>query len=151
MNGDNSAVGQILEQYRSFQECLLKELRLSQFGISLELDLEYIWDDNDPSRAALATTPKTVTLAFDLVHEVRIVSALPTAIRVEPARANWGLTEIGRIRSISPSESDRAVSASANHVVVEWEGDRRIDVVFERLRVAAISIQPQSEVVASDE
>lgn len=94
----SDSIEEQLGEYRHFQECLLRELRTSRFGTTLELDFQYIWDDKDGTGVALAATPRKVTLAFDLVFEFRVITAFPKAIVVCPDRADWGLTEVALVR-----------------------------------------------------
>jgi hypothetical protein len=135
---DRASIDEALARYRHFQECLLRELRMTEFGITLELDFEYIWDDEDATGATLAATSRLVTLALDLVQEVRVITAPPRAIVAEPERADWGLTEVALVRLMPSSDlldKHHEADVPLHHLVVEWEGDRRVDVIFARLRV----------------
>jgi hypothetical protein len=134
---DKAEMEKLLEQYRSFEECLLQEVRTARFGTAVKLYFAYIWDDDDPDGRLVADEPRTVTLCLESVREVRFLTALPAGVLAEPERADWGLTEVALVRLEESSElltAHRARSdAPVQHLAVEWESDRRLDVIFERL------------------
>lgn len=133
---DRAEIVKVLERYRSFEECLLKEVRTVCFGTGVELRFDYIWSDEDPEGELVSDNPRPVTLRLDVVHDVRFVTALPPGIHTGPERANWGLSEVALVRLKNPSDVGEAHRGRSDvplcHLVVDWEGDRRLDVVFER-------------------
>lgn len=128
---------ELLEEHRSFEECLLQEVKTACFGTVVKLYFAYIWDDGDPDGGLVADEPRTVTLCLESVRELRFLTALPAGVLAEPERADWGLTEVALVRLEEASElltAHRARSdAPLQHLVAEWEGDRRLDCIFERL------------------
>lgn len=129
-----------LAAHRNFQECLLMELRTTTFGTGAELHFEYLWDDTDPDGVRLASTPRRVVLRLELVRELRFVTALPEAILKQPEQANWGLTEVAQVRLADQSQREATPTlAGAHHLVIEWESPRRVDALFQRLRVQSPS------------
>lgn len=128
---------ELLEEHRSFEECLLQEVRTARSGTAVKLYFAYIWDDDDPGGGLVADEPRTVTLCLESLREIRFLTALPPGVLAEPERADWGLTEVALVRLEESSElltAHRARSdAPLQHLVVEWEGDRRLDCIFERL------------------
>lgn len=134
---NKTEIGALLEQHRSFEECLLREIRTTRFGTAVELRFDYVWDDDDPDGDSVAADPRPVTLRLDVVREIRFVTALPAGILAEPERADWGLTEVALVRLEDSSDllaAHRARSdVTLHHLVIEWEGDRRLDLIFERL------------------
>jgi hypothetical protein len=134
---DTAEMQDILEQHRSFEECLLRELRTTHFGTAVELRFEYIWDDDEADGHLVADEPRPVTLRLESVHEIRFLTALPAGVLAQPERAGWGLTEVALVRLDDSSkllEAHRAQSERLlHHLVVEWEGDRQLDLIFERL------------------
>lgn len=137
MAHQHDAIEAILKRHHSFEECLLEEVRLSRFGTTLALEFAYIWSD-DEADSVRASTTRRITIDCELVHEVQIVTALPPSILAEPERADWGLTEVALVRLQHDSElleKHHGASIPLHHLLVEWEGDRRIDVIFGLLRV----------------
>lgn len=142
---DDGAIGLVLERHRFFQECLLRQVCLSHFATELKLEFEYIWDDADLTGSRLAADPRTVVLALEGLHEARIVTALPPALLHAPERADWGLTEVAFVRLLRESDllaKHHESDVPLHHLVVEWEGDRRIDAVFARLRIEEARRRP---------
>lgn len=137
---DSREIGEVLKQHRSFEECLLREVRTTRFGTAVELRFGYVWDNDDPAGIRAADEPLPVTLHLELVREIRLMNELPAAVLAAPERADWGLTEVALVRLETSSELIAAhharSAAPLHHLVVEWEGDRRLDVVFERLTCA---------------
>lgn len=134
---DRAEMRELLEKHRSFEECLLREVRTARFGTAVVLRFDYIWDDDDPDGGLVADDPRVVRLRLELVREVRLVTALPAGVLAEPERADWGLTEVALVRLEDSSELLAAhrerSDAPLHHLVVEWESDRRLDLIFERL------------------
>lgn len=134
---DKTEIGALLERHRSFEECLLREVRTARFGTAVELRFDYIWDDTDPAGSRVADEPRRVTVRLELVREAHFFNELPAGLIAEPDRADWGLTEVALVRLEESSELVGAHRARFNkplhHLVVAWESDRRIDVIFERL------------------
>lgn len=136
MTSDATTIDEVLEQYRFFDECLLREVRSRHFGTALDLQFDYIWDDTDPARARLADEFRRVTISLGLVREVQLVNDLPMRIIEEPARAGWGLTEVSLVRreqaSALLSKHRAAGDEKLQHLVVRWESNQQIDVIFQR-------------------
>lgn len=74
---DTTAIKKLLDQHRSFEACLLREIRTQHFGMNIELRLDYIWDDERPESGVLASEARLVTLRVELVREARYLTALP--------------------------------------------------------------------------
>jgi hypothetical protein len=134
---DRAEIQAILDRYRRFEECLLRGLRLSHFALKLELEFEYIWERAADDRWRVAVEPSTVVLALEPVEQALISLRVPAGILEEPSRADWGLTEVAVVRVEEPSDvSAWATSSRHRHkLVVAWERDQQIDVVFRRLHV----------------
>lgn len=134
---DKAEMKEFLRNHHSFEECLLQGVRTARFGTVVKLHFAYIWDDDDPDGGLVADEPRLVTLCLESVREMRFLTALPAGVLAEPERADWGLTEVALVRLEESSEllaAHRANSMPAlHHLVVEWEGNRRLDCVFERL------------------
>jgi hypothetical protein len=134
---EGAKIAALLERYRAFQECLLRGVRLSNFGTALVLEFDYVWDDDKPASAVLSD-PRVVYLELGGLHEARIVTALPASVLEDPAGANWGLTEVAVVRLIEQSDLLWKYHESAlalHHLAILWEGESRIDVVFTSLDV----------------
>jgi hypothetical protein len=136
---DHEGINRALEKYHFFEDCLLRQARLTQFGTAFELEFAYIWDDADPHAAKLADAPRSITLSLQGLREVRIITALPHAVLQAPHLADWGLTEVAVIRLLDDSDSlggNGGPAGTLHHLAVLWESDRRIDIIFAQATIA---------------
>lgn len=135
---ETRAIDDMLARYRYFNECLLREGRLVRCGLDFELAFDYIWDDADPKGTRLAREFRQVVLVLQNVRLISVDNVLPAGILENPDRADWGLTEVALVRPENPSSLLGRLPTSEPylcHVVVLWETDRRIDVVFASMTV----------------
>ena len=121
-------IEKFLIEHRGFEECIIEEFHLTDYGTTFEVAINYIWDATGQLRANL-DEPQTIVLRFRLVQVLHIDNAFTQQMLRYPGEINWGLNEIARIKLVNdPVEvgSER----SFIHLRFVWEGDRKIDVVF---------------------
>jgi hypothetical protein len=136
--GEMTVMRSQLERYRYFQECLLREVRLTRFGTELKFEFDYVWARNESADWRIADRSSVVVVKLGLVEAVEMNLPVPEALVDEPERANWGLSEIALVQ-VEQAPQSRAVRAASlrprYRLVVKWEGDRRIIAVFGRLTI----------------
>lgn len=127
----------LLQKYNNFDECIILEVRLRDYQTTLELLINYIWDDQGNIRPNLDDLD-LVVVRFQLVQEIHISNDLNSAKLIEPERMNWGMNAISLIR-IKDQESKlapyRGLPVSFHHAAISWESARRIEVVFAQLQI----------------
>lgn len=108
----------LLHAHREFSECILCSMRFADFGTTLELGIDYIWQPDGSVRPDDA--PRLlVVLRFLLVEEARIANTLRPIHLQEPTMLNWGFAEIARVEA----GEDRASVISGErplHRVTVW-------------------------------
>jgi hypothetical protein len=117
-----------LEEWNNFEECLVHDVRPVIFGFGLDLVMNYVWDDGQVREGAL-DAPHLVTLRMLGVDSLRFVGGLTESMKADPGGIGWGLTEIAQITPIS--------APLGLGIAVEWEGPRRLEVMFSELDVIA--------------
>lgn len=126
-----------LDRFRSFQECLLRELRFVYAKQRLELEFEYIWDRTvGPDEWKVAAKSLLVLVTLEPVDEAHISVSATQGLREDPSHADWGLSEVA-IVSVDdpPEEAQRVTSRPLHKLVVAWENGQQIEAVFERLQI----------------
>lgn len=127
----------LLDLYHSFEECVIEEIRFTDFATSVVIVLNNIWNPSGSLRENL-DVKQLVTLKFVLVEEFRIFNALSETMRTHAQEMNWGFNEISMIRlePESTSTGSLGVRNASNYVSILWENDRQIEIGFEQLHVA---------------
>jgi hypothetical protein len=121
-----------LRELRNFEECVLEELRWCHFGTVIELVFDYIWQDDGSVRPEYVG-PKFRTIVLQNVQEIHIDNALTEYMMFHPNELNWGASEVAAVRLVNESRNllkYRSVALPLHHLRCEWEGERRIDVIF---------------------
>jgi hypothetical protein len=119
---DRDAIRSVLKAHGDFGECLLRELRLVDFGLSLEVIFDCVAGPKEQSG--------TVTLVLCVLHELHLIGAIPPGLLEDPSRVNWGLSEIALVQ-LAESDSD----PRRHRLNILWESDRRIEAAFSVLEV----------------
>ena len=123
---DPDAIRAVLKAHGGFGECLLRELRLVRFGLSLELTFDCVAGPNDQS--------ESVTLVLDLLHELHLTAAIPQGLLEEPDQVDWGLSEVALVELAAGTEAPDQ-DPPRHRLRVLWEDDRKIEAVFSALEV----------------
>lgn len=135
---DAGAIRNALARHRNFEECLLTDVRWVDFGMTIDLCVNYIWDGSGV-RARISEDPHPIVLRARKVQELNVRNSITSAIAREPDRVNWGISEFAQIVLLGDSPAARRYSDVGDgvyhHLVVEWEGARRIDVVMASLEI----------------
>jgi hypothetical protein len=125
-----------LGKYKNFSECILEKIDCREFGMVVEMLVDYIWD-NGNIRSDL-NHPKIVSLKFKLVQELHIHNKLNEAMCVNPELVNWGISEITVCKLVDEDSYLRpymSLPVPFHHVAFWFAGDRRINILFSELEV----------------
>jgi len=127
----------LLKIYKNFEKCLLVSIKWLEFGKTIELIFDYIWDDEGNLRNNL-DKEEFIVLRFKLVQEFHFKSGLNSSMVLEPEQINWGINEISCIRLVENSDILKqydSLPKQSYHVEIMWEGDRHIDVIFSEMEI----------------
>ncbi|GAB4097902.1 hypothetical protein [Sinomonas halotolerans] len=108
-----------LDRFNGFSECLLAELRLVNYGYSIEIDLNLVFDDIGSVRSDVLEVSRICTLRLDGVKSMILIGGLSDWMVSHPEDINWGLSEIAGIE-VSAGEGIT--------VTVAWEGKREVKI-----------------------
>lgn len=141
-------IRRLLYSHYEFRECILEDVKWLKQGAVLELSFNYIWADCDGygfDRKSFVREG-TIRSNLEVTHRKKVRFIFVEEFRV---RNSWGdqavLGELGggasEVACIEVVDDDlflasyRGSRRRYHHVAIRWEGDRRIDVVFEEIRV----------------
>jgi len=82
--------------------------------------------------------PHRKTLTLRNVQELHVRNALSEYMVLHPDELNWGLSEVSSVRVVDDAEvlsRYQFLPIPLHHLRCNWEGERRIDVVFSTLDV----------------
>jgi hypothetical protein len=116
-----------LKRWRSFEECLLVDVRFVDFGFGVDLIFNYVWNNGSGVRKDVLESPQLVACHLIGVESLRFQGGLTPGMKENPENVDWGLTEISIVRSF---ETEAGLGLS-----VVWEGKRRLDVEFFAFRM----------------
>ncbi|MDP1857259.1 MAG: hypothetical protein Q8K82_01230 [Gemmatimonadaceae bacterium] len=131
------AIAEYLARHGDFGECILEDIRWCHFGTVLEIDVDYIWEDDGTVRSEYA--PKNLkTLVLRNVQELHVCNALNVYMTLHPEELNWGLSEVSSVRLLDEEHrlsKYQALPVPFHHLSFNWEDERRIDVIFSTVEV----------------
>ncbi len=136
---DLATMQEWLRDHNHFSECIIEEMRLNDYGTTLELLLNYIWANGRTLRSKL-DEPELITLRFSLVQEIHIINALTPAMVAGPEQLNWGINEVAlvEINADGLATQYNALPKPFYRCTFKWEGmQRRIDLVFWQLELVS--------------
>lgn len=127
----------LLEAYRGFSECVVKSITWRDYGTTVEIALDYIWNPDGTVRSD-DEDRLLVKLRFRLVQEFSMKNALRPAVIENPSLINWSFNEIALmvVQADERSSLYAAGPATFYHAALLWETGSWIDVVFSELDVA---------------
>lgn len=135
-----SEIQAIINTHRGFSDCIIEEFKWKHFGTTMELKIRYIYDQNGHIPKSMDDW-HTLVLSFHLVQKLRISNALTQTMCNEPERLNWGFNEIALIKLEDNPElltPFKEFITPFHHIVILWESERRIDIVFSELEIPEI-------------
>jgi hypothetical protein len=133
---DGGDIARILDGYHGLSECVIESVLLKDYGTTVEIGFDYIWDDEGNVRKDLDRV-KELTLRFRIVQVFHMENALNASMSRHPENINWGLNEVALVRVVSDDSlpAYAALSVPFNRVDLLWEDERRITLIFSELEV----------------
>jgi hypothetical protein len=129
------AISEYLKEHRHFEECILHDVRWEHYGTVIALDFDYIWTTTGEARPEYGREQHR-DLTLHNVQEFAINNAMTEYMALHPAEINWGFSEVAAVRVVEDSAMLRKyhrLPIPLHHLRCQWEGARRIDVVFSTL------------------
>src|SRR5262245_28572058 len=92
-----------LERWRSFEECLLHDVRFVNFGFGVDVVFNYVWGEGGRVRNDVLENPHLVAFHLLGVESLRFQGGLTSGMRENFESINWGLAEISMVKSFEVS------------------------------------------------
>jgi hypothetical protein len=127
----------ILEEHHNLSECVVHVMRWLDFGTTVEIVVNYVWDAGGRIREDLER-PDLHTFKFRLVQELHIHNTLNEDMCKNPELINWGINEIVLAKMENENDSLQAyrfLPVPFHRIVFWFAGDRHIDIIFSELQV----------------
>ncbi|GAA3219280.1 hypothetical protein ACFP63_16000 [Oerskovia jenensis] len=109
------AVQEILARWHGFQECPLDDIRVEEFGYSVRLTFDHVWQSKDVLRDDL-DVPSLVSLRCVGVRRLEYVADAPARTVADRAQLAPGGTEVSLVVAI-PSDDPVAIRLGW-----DWDG-----------------------------
>lgn len=125
-------IQEILNKYNNFQECILENINFCDFGTTVSLTFNYIWDENKLIRKDLDKS-KLIILTFNQIQEFHLENGLTEFIINSPSKINWGINEISLIRLNERSQlldKYNFSNVKFHHISILWESKRQLNIIF---------------------
>ena len=120
-----------LTNYNHFEECVIDEIRFSEFGTTINILIDNIWDENNKLRKNLSEK-SNIQISFSIVQEFTLHNAMNTLMINEINRLDSGINVISMIK-IEDAKNYTSIYSDipVNFIMsILWEGGWRIDIVF---------------------
>jgi hypothetical protein len=147
-----ASIREILFTHYEFADCVLTGVIWEGFGTTVKLEINYIYSDaegfylDSRGEPKMKERPRRVdldkvcrkTIQFDLVQEYHLHNHLNDSQLGSIASVDWGFAEVQCIHIQDDSlflVGYRNRMVPFHQVVIAFSGDRRIDLVFNSLRV----------------
>lgn len=136
-SNDARVIHDYLFQRNNYGECIIYSLEVMDFGTTIRIQLNYIWDSKGKVRTNL-DEPLLVTMFFRLTQLLLIDNAMNQTQVLHTDELNWGFNEIALMNVVQNSNLTVNLShlpIPYTHVALMWESNRRIDIVFSEFEV----------------
>lgn len=145
-------IREILYKHYEFGDCIIEDIKWTDYGTSIEIKINYIWTDTngffidsngkhcvkDGKIRPDLDRPVIKTLKFTLVQEFLLKNFLPLNSPEDKDEIGWGFSEIDVIR-IEDSrlflDYYRKEKIDYHHLCIYFGGNRRLDIVFHELEI----------------
>lgn len=124
-------IKELLSQYNRFEECIIREIKWLDYGLTYEVIFDYIWDEEGKIRKNLDVDLR-VSIRFNLVQEFHFNSNLDKHMVLHSENINWGINDISLIQVAENSaslEKYADLPIPFYHIEIRWEDARRIDII----------------------
>lgn len=129
--------------YRDFEECVVVGLQWLDWGTSLSVHLDFVWQDDGSVRPQDANR-RIVSIRFSGVSEFRVVNDLTDEMVGETPLLKWGFGEIACLQLERGAPGRTRLTLPSYRALFRREGYTWFEVVFVQWQMSE-SIQPASE------
>ena len=134
---DYIGIDRQIKALNDLQESILLDVVWKDYGTTIELHFNSVLrSQNDVGTDV--EKEKLVVLRFYSVQELLVRNFLNDSMLIDPSQLNWGLSEISMVKLERNSKALAYYESPIiplNHVVILWEGERKIDIIFSGLEV----------------
>ncbi len=86
-----------LHAYRDFEECVVVGVQWLNWGASLSIDIDFVWQEDGTIRTQYADR-RIVSIRFCGVSELHVINELSDSVMQKEASLGWGFGEIACLR-----------------------------------------------------
>lgn len=132
-----SKIETLLCEYNYFRECIILDIHLRDFGTTVEVLMNNIWDEKQLLRPNIAVV-SPVRITFTACQEFLLANSLNSAMLQDMAKLNWGINEIASLHvedALNYTSRYSALPQRFLHALFVWEGERRIDIICRDIAV----------------
>jgi hypothetical protein len=129
-------IARALAGYNNLQECVIETMALEDYGTTVEIVFDYIWNERGELREDLDQVRRLI-VRFRRVQRFHLENALNPHMSEFPEELNWGLNEIAAMRLVEGDDlaTYREFPVPFHRLEIVWEGRRHIDLIFSELEV----------------
>jgi hypothetical protein len=120
-----------LHAYRDFDECVVLDLKWFDWLTSLQVDLDFIWQDNGRVRTQLDDR-RIVSIRFFGVSELRVIADLADEMVGDDSLLGWGFGEIACLRVEQGKPPRSRLTSPSYKASFRREGYTWIEITFLR-------------------
>lgn len=127
----------LLKKYNNFEECTIKSISISDYGLKVEIVVDYIWENKNGIKE-IGPNKNLVLMKFTGVQELLIRNNFNDDMINYPTELNWGINEFSLVKlENNPDILAKYQNSMYNfkHLAFLWEDERRIDIVFINLEI----------------
>ena len=126
-----------LHAYRDFSECIVTGIVLENFGTTVKVLLDYIWNADGTVKGESDESIE-VTLTFRLLQDLDIRNRLGPENLVDPSSINWSHSEVALVEVRADERSQVYDSADIPffHCTLWWEQHPWIEIIAASLDFA---------------
>ncbi len=135
--------------YRDFEECVVVGVEWLDWGTSLNVDIDFVWQD-DGSVRSTGVSRRIVSIRFLGVSDLHLVNDLVDGMVGGSASVNWGHGEIACLRIEHAAPTRTRLTVPSYRALFRREGYSWFEVVFVQWRIAE-SVQMASQSPLNEE
>lgn len=90
-----SEIQPVLHAYRDFLECIVERIEWADFGTTVTIAFDYIWNADGSVRPDNEQR-LLVSLTLHRVEEFEVSNKIPPAVLEEPSELGWSFSEVAR-------------------------------------------------------
>lgn len=129
-------IARALADYNNLQECVIETMALEDYGTTVKIVFNYIWNERGEVREDLDQVRRLI-VRFRRVQRFHLENALNPHMSEFPEELNWGLNEIAAMRPVEGDDlaAYRDFPVPFHRMEIVWDSGRRIDLIFSEVEV----------------